>query len=97
MLPILLCITFNLENMIVSNLQNSGRIESLHPQFKPLFDYVKTHDLLHAELGRIDIDGDDLFIMNINPGCVPQDKQFILMCTSFWKERRELVGRLLKT
>ena len=60
MLPILLCITFNLENMIVSNLQNSGRIESLHPQFKPLFDYVKTHDLLHAELGRIDIDGDDL-------------------------------------
>ena len=59
MLPILLCITFNLENMIVSNLQNSGRIESLHPQFKPLFDYVKTHDLLHAELGRIDIDGDD--------------------------------------
>ena len=56
MLPILLCITFNLENMIVSNLQNSGRIESLHPQFKPLFDYVKTHDLLHAELGRIYID-----------------------------------------
>ena len=50
--------------MIVSNLQNSGRIESLHPQFKPLFDYVKTHDLLHAELGRIDIDGDDLFILN---------------------------------
>ena len=77
MLPILLCITFNLENMIVSNLQNSGRIESLHPQFKPLFDYVKTHDLLHAELGRIDIDGDDLFIMNINPECVPQDKQVL--------------------
>lgn len=77
MLPILLCITFNLENMIVSNLQNSGRIESLHPQFKPLFDYVKTHDLLHAELGRIDIDGDDLFIMNINPECVPLDKQVL--------------------
>lgn len=103
MLPILLCITFNLENMIVSNLQNSGRIESLHPQFKPLFDYVKTHDLLHAELGRIDIDGDDLFIMNINPECVPQDKQVLevhriyIDVPSFWKERRELVGRLLKT
>ncbi len=30
--------------MIVSNLQNSGRIESLHPLFKKLFDYVKSQD-----------------------------------------------------
>ena len=51
--------------MIVSNLQNSSRIEVLHPLFKTLFDYVKSHDLLHAELGRIDIDGDNLFILNV--------------------------------
>ena len=38
--------------MIVSNLQNSSRIEVLHPLFKTLFDYVKSHDLLHAELTR---------------------------------------------
>lgn len=44
--------------MIVSNLQNSQRIEGLHPLFKSLFDYVKTHDLLHADLGRIEVDGD---------------------------------------
>lgn len=37
--------------MIVSNLQNSQRIEGLHPLFKSLFDYVKTHDLLHAIWG----------------------------------------------
>ena len=37
--------------MIVSNLQNSQRIEGFHPMFGCLFDYVKTHDLLHAELG----------------------------------------------
>ena len=43
--------------MIVSNLQNSQRIEGLHPLFKSLFDYVKTHDLLHADLGRIEVDG----------------------------------------
>lgn len=49
----------------------------LHPLFKTLFDYVKSHDLLHAELGRIDIDGDNLFIMNINPECVEQDKQVL--------------------
>ena len=37
--------------MIVSNLQNSQRVEKLHPLFKQLFDYVKSHDLLHEELG----------------------------------------------
>lgn len=37
--------------MIVSNLQHSARIEPLHPLFKQLFDYVKSHDfcILHAE------------------------------------------------
>lgn len=63
--------------MIVANLQNSNRIEGLHPLFKPLFDYVKTHDLLHTELGRIEVDGDDVFIMNINPECVAADKQVL--------------------
>lgn len=61
--------------MIVSNLQNSGRIESLHPLFKQLFDLVKSHDLLHEELGRITVDGDKLFINNVNPECVDQDSQ----------------------
>jgi YhcH/YjgK/YiaL family protein len=63
--------------MIVSNLQNSKRIESLHPLFTTLFEYVKTHDLLHAELGRIEIDGDKLFINNVNPECVARDKQVL--------------------
>lgn len=63
--------------MIVSNLQNSQRIESLHPLFKTLFDYVKTHDLLHAELGRIEIDGERLYINNVNPECVAPEKQVL--------------------
>lgn len=63
--------------MIVSNLQNSQRVESLHPLFKTLFDYVKTHDLLHTELGRIVIEGDNLFINNVNPECVSADKQVL--------------------
>ena len=41
--------------MIVSNLQNSARVESLHPLFKQLFDYVKANDLLNAPLGRIEL------------------------------------------
>ena len=43
--------------MIVSNLQNSQRVEGLHPLFKTLFDYVKTHDLFHAELVHILLEG----------------------------------------
>lgn len=63
--------------MIVSNLQNSSRIESLHPLFKTLFDYIKAHDLLHTELGRIEVDGDNLFINNVNPECVSAEKQVL--------------------
>ena len=63
--------------MIVSNLKNSQRIEGLHPLFKSLFDYVKTHDLLHADLGRIEIEGDRLFINNVNPECVAPEKQVL--------------------
>ena len=63
--------------MIVSNLQNSERIESLHPLFKLLFDYVKTHDLIHTECGRIELAGDDLFINNVNPTCVSASEQVL--------------------
>lgn len=63
--------------MIVSNLQNSSRVETLHPLFKKLFDYVKTHDLLHTECGRIELDGDNLFINNANPQCVTAEQQVL--------------------
>lgn len=63
--------------MIVSNLQNSKRIENLHPLFKTLFDYVKGHDLHNAELGRIEIDGDNLFINNVFLECVDRKKQVL--------------------
>lgn len=51
--------------MIISTLENSSRIESLHPLFKQLFDYVKSHDLLNHPTGRIVLDGEDLFINNV--------------------------------
>ena len=61
--------------MILSDLKHSERIESLHPLFKMLFDYVKSHDLLHAEPGRIEIDGDNLFINNVSAHGVAAEKQ----------------------
>lgn len=48
--------------MILSTLSESGRVESLHPLLKTLFDYVKGHDLSAVPAGRIVLQGDDLFI-----------------------------------
>lgn len=63
--------------MIITNLENSQRIESLHPLFKTLFDYVKSHDLLQMECGRIELKGDELYINNVNPECKKADEQVL--------------------
>ena len=63
--------------MIVSNLQHSQRVEKLHPLFKQLFDYVKSHDLLHEELGTIRLDGDNLIVNNIYPECIAEGKRLL--------------------
>ena len=88
--------------MIISNLQNSSRVESLHPLFKNLFDYVKTHDLLHTECGRIELDGDNLFINNSILLALLPTSRFLkytvttLMYIFFWKDRKPSDGKLWK-
>ncbi|MGN0214219.1 MAG: YhcH/YjgK/YiaL family protein [Muribaculaceae bacterium] len=63
--------------MILTTLNDSQRIEPLHPLFKTLFDYVKSHNLLDAPLGRIEIDGDNLFINNSFADAVDRDAQVL--------------------
>lgn len=63
--------------MIVCNIEDLGRLESLHPLFKTLFDYVKNHDLLKTPLGRIELQGNDLFINNSEPLCVKAEEQVL--------------------
>lgn len=63
--------------MILSTLQDCGRFEVLHPLFKKAFDYVKSHNLLDAPLGRIEVEGDALFINNSNPECVKAEEQVL--------------------
>ena len=48
--------------MILSTLAESGCVEHLHPAFKLVLDYVKSHDLTKVPAGRIALDGDRLFI-----------------------------------
>ncbi len=49
--------------MILDALSNKEQYLSLHPRFKTVFDYIDTHDLATMELGRHDIDGDNIFVM----------------------------------
>lgn len=63
--------------MILGSLEHSERIECLHPSFKQVFNFIKANDLLNAPLERIELDSDKLFINNVNPECVPQDKQVL--------------------
>lgn len=48
--------------MVIDSLENSAKTEGLHPLFKKVFDYVKSHDLSDAAPGRIEIAGDDAYI-----------------------------------
>lgn len=63
--------------MIISDLKASKRTERLHPLFKAAFDYIKSHDLLAMPLGRIELDGDRLFINNVESELVEKDLQKI--------------------
>ena len=85
--------------MIISNLKHSERIEPLHPAFKKAFDYIKSHDLLHEACGRIELDGDRLFINNVAPACLPAEAQVLevhrdyIDITSCSKAKNESDGR----
>lgn len=63
--------------MIYTNLKESTRIENVHPQFKKLFEYLKNNDLLNTELGKIELDGQNLFINNVDAKLSPKDERFL--------------------
>ncbi len=61
--------------MILGNLNDSDRINALHPLFSELFAFVKSNDLLQCDLGRIELKGSDLFINNVEATLVNDEKQ----------------------
>lgn len=63
--------------MIYGNIAYADRYASLHPLLPQLFAYVKSHDLLHTPMGKIVFDGDKLFINNVNPECLSEEKQVL--------------------
>ena len=48
--------------MILDSLKNAGLYESIHPRFKKAFDFLRNTDLVTLPLGKIELDGSDLFV-----------------------------------
>lgn len=61
--------------MVIAHLNDSERYASLHPLFKQLFNYVKSHDLSQVPAERITLDGERLFINVADPTLkAPEDQ-----------------------
>jgi len=48
--------------MILDILENSGLYESIHPRFKKAFEFLRNTDLVALPLGKIELEGSDLFV-----------------------------------
>lgn len=48
--------------MILDSLNNTEKVEHLHPLFKQAFDYLRATDFSKVEDGKIELDGSRLFI-----------------------------------
>lgn len=55
--------------MYIGKLIHSSRIEKLNPAFRYLFEFIKKQNFNNLPLGKIELDGDNLFIMNLD---IPQ-------------------------
>lgn len=63
--------------MILSSMKDWRTIEVLHPLFAPLFDYLCSHDLTTAPVGRIELDGDRLFLTVTDATMVAREEQLL--------------------
>lgn len=48
--------------MILAKLTDNNRYEAMHPLFRKAFEYILSHDFSDVSTGRIELDGDRLFI-----------------------------------
>ena len=61
--------------MKVGKLIKSDLAEKLHPSFKTLFDFVKNTDFERLPLGKIPVEGDNIYVMNLEiPGKTKEEQ-----------------------
>lgn len=61
--------------MILAKLSDSQRYEAMHPLFHQAFDYILSHDFSSVPAGRIELDGERLFINVCETELVSPDSQ----------------------
>lgn len=65
--------------MITGTLENAERVFPLHKGFKTLFDFVLAHDFDNMPLGKIEIQGSDVYVVNVRTVGVAPQKQLLEM------------------
>ena len=61
--------------MFIGTLKDAERCFPLHPGLKTLFDFVAANDFDALPLGRIEIDGDNIYAVNVDNGSVSRERQ----------------------
>ena len=61
--------------MILSSISDAQRYFCVHPLLKNLFEYLQQNDLTETPNGRIEIQGDDLFINVVEPQLIKAEEQ----------------------
>jgi YhcH/YjgK/YiaL family protein len=60
--------------MVLDNLQNASLYTHLNPRISKALDYLKTTDFSKLELGRYDLEGDDLFAILMEYDTKPESE-----------------------
>jgi len=63
--------------MVLDTIDNAAKYEVLHKSFKKAFNFIRENDLGSMEVGRVEIDGDDIFaLVQSYDTMAAADKQF---------------------
>ena len=49
--------------MVIDSLKHTDIYEHINPLFKKAFEYLKSTDFAKAEIGKVELEGKDLFVM----------------------------------
>jgi len=67
--------------MIIDTIANAHKYFGVHPLFEQAFAYITSTDLLNAEVGKSDIDGDNLkAIISNKPGVTAEESTAKFEC-----------------
>ncbi|MCM1139227.1 MAG: YhcH/YjgK/YiaL family protein [Muribaculum sp.] len=61
--------------MQIGKINQSERIQGMHPNFKKLFDFITETDFDKLPKGKVVVDGDEVFVMNLDIDGAEKSKQ----------------------